>query len=91
MPRFLIERELPDAGKLSPEQLRAISRKSCDVLRGMGPGVQWIESFVTDDKLYCVYVAPSEEQVREHARLGGFPVNRVSEIKAVIGPTTAEG
>jgi hypothetical protein len=90
MPKYVIEREIPGAGKLSPEQLRGISQKSCGVLRGMGPQIQWVESFVTGDKIYCVYIAPSEEQVREHARQGGFPANRVSEVTSVIGPTTAE-
>jgi Nickel responsive protein SCO4226-like len=91
MPRYLIEREIPDAGKLSQQELQAISQKSCDVLRQMGPQIQWVESYVTGDKVYCVYIAPSEEMVREHARQGGFPANRVSEIKTVISPTTAEG
>ena len=90
MPKYVIEREIPGAGKLSPEQLRGISQKSCGVLSGMGPQIQWVESFVTGDKIYCVYIAPSEEQVREHARQGGFPANRVSEVTSVIGPTTAE-
>ncbi len=90
MPKFLIEREIPDAGKLSPQELQAISQKSCGVLQQMGPQIQWVESYVTDDKVYCVYIAPSEAEVREHARIGGFPANRVSEIKMVIDPTTAE-
>src|SRR5919199_4723823 len=90
MPKFLIEREIPGAGDLSPEQLRAISQKSCGVLRGMGPQIQWVQSYVTGDKVYCVYIAPDEEMVREHAAQGGFPANRVSEIKSVIDPTTAE-
>jgi cell division inhibitor SulA len=90
MPKYVIEREIPDAGKLSTEQLQAISQKSCGVLQKLGPQIQWIESYVTDDKIYCVYIAPSEELVREHARQGGFPANRVSEIKQVIDPTTAE-
>ena len=90
MPKFLIEREIPGAGALSPEQLQAISQKSCSVLRNLGPQVQWIESYVTGDKIYCVYIAPDEHMVREHARLGGFPANRVSEIKRIIDPTTAE-
>ena len=88
MPKFLIEREIPDAGKLSPQELQAISQKSCDVLRQMGPQIQWVESYVTDDKIYCVYIAPSEAMVREHARQGGFPANRISEVKNVIDPTT---
>ena len=91
MPKFLIEREIPGAGELSAEQLQAISQKSCGVLSNMGPQIQWVESYVTDDKVYCVYIAPNEEMVREHARQGGFPANRVSEIKSVIDPTTAEG
>jgi hypothetical protein len=90
MPKFLIERELPGAGKLSPDEMQAISQKSMGVLRKLGPDIQWVESYVTDDKLYCVYVAPSEQLVREHANQGGFPANRVSEIKGVIDPTTAE-
>ena len=90
MPKYVIEREIPGAGKLSPEQLQGISQKSCGVLQGMGPQIQWVESFVTADKIYCVYIAPSEEIVREHARQGGFPANRVSAVTAVISPTTAE-
>ena len=90
MPKFLIEREIAGAGALSPEELRAISQKSCGVLREMGPQVQWVESYVTDDKVYCVYVAPSEEAVREHAERGGFPANRVSRVRRMIDPTTAE-
>jgi hypothetical protein len=90
MPKFVIERELPGAGKLSPQELQAISQKSCGVLRGMGPQIQWIQSYVTDDKIYCVYIAPNEETVREHARQGGFPANQVSRVRSVIDPTTAE-
>lgn len=90
MPKFLIEREIPGAGKLSPQELQAIAHKSCGVLKKMGPQIQWVESYVTDDKVYCVYVAPSEAAVREHARDGGFPANRVSRIRSVIDPTTAE-
>jgi hypothetical protein len=90
MPKFVIERELPGAGKLSPQELQAIAQKSCGVLSGMGPRIQWMQSYVTDDKIYCVYVAPDEAAVREHARQGGFPANRVSRIRAVIDPTTAE-
>ena len=90
MPKFVIERELPGAGKLSREELHAIAQKSCGVLREMGPQVQWINSYVTDDKIYCVYIAPDEKSVRKHAELGGFPANRVSRIQAVIDPTTAE-
>jgi hypothetical protein len=90
MPKFLIEREIPGAGDLSPEQLRAISQKSCGVLQNMGPQIQWQQSYVTGDKVYCVYIAPNEEMIREHAAQGGFPANRVSEIKSIIDPTTAE-
>jgi hypothetical protein len=90
MPKYVIEREIPEAGKLSAEQLQAISQKSCGVLENLGPKIQWVQSYVTDDKIYCVYIAPNEEMVREHAKQGGFPANRVSEIKQVIDPTTAE-
>jgi hypothetical protein len=91
MPKFVIEREIPGAGNLSPKELQAISQTSCGVLRQMGPRIQWIQSYVTDDKIYCVYVAPNEEMIREHAQQGGFPATRISEIKSVIDPTTAEG
>ena len=90
-PKYVIEREIPGAGKLSAAELQGISQKSCSVLTQMGPQIQWLESYVTDDKLYCVYIAPNEEMVREHARQGGFPANRVSEVKSMIDPTTAEG
>ena len=90
MPKFVIEREIPGVGKLSPQELHAISQKSCGVLRGMGPQIQWIQSYVTDDKIYCVYIAPDEATVRDHARQGGFPANQVSRIRAVINPTTAD-
>ena len=90
MPKFLIEREIPGAGDLSAQDLQAISQKSCGVLQEMGPQIQWVESYVTGDKVYCVYIAPDEAAVREHARRGGFPANRVSEIKRMIDPTTAE-
>jgi hypothetical protein len=90
MPKFLIEREIPGAGDLKAEELQAISQKSCGVLREMGPQIQWVESYVTGDKVYCVYIAPDEAAVREHAQRGGFPANRVSEIKGIIDPTTAE-
>lgn len=90
MPKFVIERELPGAGELSAETLQAISRKSCAVLQGLGPQIQWAQSFVTDDKIYCIYIAPDEETVREHARQGGFPANSVALVRAVIDPTTAE-
>ena len=90
MPKYLIERELPGAGELSQEQLRGISQKSCSVLNKLGPQIQWIQSYVTGDKIYCVYRAPNAEMVREHAKQGGFPANKVSEITSVIDPTTAE-
>ena len=90
MPKFLIEREIPGAGELKPEELQAISQKSCGVLQEMGPKIQWVESYVTGDKVYCVYIAPDEAAVREHATRGGFPANRVSEIRRMIDPTTAE-
>lgn len=90
MPKFVIEREVPGAGKLTPEQLKGISLKSCGVLQALGPQIQWVQSYVTDDRIYCVYIAPNVELVREHARQGGFPANRVSEIRHVIDPTTAE-
>jgi len=90
MPKFVIEREIPGAGKLSSQELQGISQKSCAVLQQMGPTIQWVESYVTDDKIYCVYIAPDEAAIREHAEQGGFPANRVSEIRSVIDPTTAE-
>jgi hypothetical protein len=90
MPKYLIEREIPDAGKLTPEQLQGISQTSCGILKNLGPQIQWLESYVTADKIYCVYIAPNEEMVREHAQQGGFPANRISEIKSIIDPTTAE-
>ncbi len=91
MPKYVIEREIPNAGQLSEEQLRAISQKSCNVLNRIGPQIQWVQSFVCADKVYCVYIAPNEEMIRQHAQEGGFPANRIAEIKAVIDPTTAEG
>jgi cell division inhibitor SulA len=90
MPKFIIEREIPGAGKLSGKELQAISQKSCSVLNQLGPQVQWLESHVTDDKVYCTYIAPNAEMIREHARRGGFPANRISEVRSVIDPTTAE-
>jgi hypothetical protein len=90
MPKYVIEREIPGAGKLSPEQLQAISQTSCGVLRELGPQIQWVQSYVTDDKLYCVYISPDEETVRKHAQMGGFPANRVSQVRSIIDPTTAE-
>ncbi|MHB8763110.1 MAG: DUF4242 domain-containing protein [Deferrisomatales bacterium] len=91
MPKFVIERTLPDAGKLSPQDLTGISQKSCDVLRGLGPQIQWVESYVTDNKIYCVYIAPDEAMVREHAKQGGFPADAVNVVRRIIDPTTAEG
>ena len=90
MPKYLIEREIPGAGQLSAADLQAISRKSCDVLNALGPDIQWVQSYVTGDKIYCVYIAPDEAIIREHARCGGFPANVVTEVRAVIDPTTAE-
>jgi hypothetical protein len=90
MPKYVIEREIPGAGKLSAQELKAISQKSCGVLSKMGPQIQWHQSYVTDDKIYCVYIAPNEALVREHARQGGFPANRVSKVKTMMDPTTAE-
>ena len=90
MPKYVIEREIPGAGKLSPAELKAISQKSCSVLEGMGPQIQWLQSYVTGDKVYCVYIAPNEAMVREHARQGGFPADSVSEVTTIIDPVTAE-
>ena len=90
MPKFVIERTIPGAGALTPQDLQAISQKSCGILRQMGPEIQWVESFVTQDKIYCVYIAPDAEAVREHAKQGGFPVDSVAEVKNVISPVTAE-
>lgn len=90
MPKFVIEREIPGAGRLSPKELQGISRKSCQVLQELGPQVQWVHSFVTDNKIYCVYIAPDAEAVRKHAEMGGFPANAVSEVRAEMDPTTAE-
>jgi len=89
MPKYIIEREIAGAGKLTAEQLQGISQKSCSVLKKLGPQIQWVESYVTDDKVYCVYIAPGEDLIREHAKQGGFPANRVSEVKKIIDPTTA--
>jgi hypothetical protein len=91
MPKFVIERLIPGAGKLSPEELRTISQRSCAVLSELGPQIQWVTSYVTDNKIYCIYIAPNEEIVREHAKRGGFPANHVVSVKTVIDPTTAEG
>ena len=90
MPKFLIEREIPGAGALTPAQLQGVSEKSCSVLRVLGPQIQWVQSYVTGDKIYCVYIAPNAELIREHARQGGFPANRVSRIRAMIDPASAE-
>ena len=90
MPKYVIERELAGAGSLSPDELRAVSQKSCGVLNRLGPQIQWIESYVTGDKIYCIYRAPNEEMIREHARQGGFPANRISQVVSVIDPGTAE-
>ena len=90
MPKFVIEREIPGAGSMSAQQLQAVSEKSCSVLRNLGPQIQWLHSYVTDDKIFCIYIAPNEEMVREHARQGGFPANRVLQVRNIIDPTTAE-
>ncbi|MBW7470754.1 DUF4242 domain-containing protein [Marinobacter sp. F4218] len=90
MPKYMIERELPGAGKLSSSELQEISQKSCTVLEELGPHIQWLNSFVTDDKVYCLYIAPDEAMVRRHAEMGGFPVNAISQVRTVIDPTTAE-
>jgi hypothetical protein len=90
MPKYVIEREIPGAGKLSRAELQGISQKSCGVLNKMGPQIQWLQSYVTGDKVYCVYIAPNEKSVREHAEQGGFPANRISQVMTVIDPTTAE-
>jgi len=91
MPKYVIEREIPGAGNLTPQDLQAVSQTSCGVLQKLGPQIQWLQSYVTGDKIYCVYIAPNEDLIREHASQGGFPANRISEIKAIIDPTTAEG
>ncbi len=91
MPKYVIEREIPGAGKLSPAEIQAVSQKSCSVLNKLGPQIQWVESYVTDDKIYCVYIAPNAEMIKEHARQGGFPANRISQVKRMIDPTSAEG
>ncbi len=90
MPKFVIERELPGAGKLSDADVHAISQKSCGVLKNLGPQIQWLQSYVTDDKIYCIYIAPDETTVREHAMQGGFPANKISAVKRIIDPTSAE-
>jgi len=90
MPKYIIEREIPGAGRLSPDELQGISQKSCGVLKNLGPQIQWVESYVTDDKVYCVYIAPNEAQIREHAQQGGFPANSIRQVRSRIDPTTAE-
>ena len=90
MPKYVIEREIPGAGSMTPQELQGASQKSCSVLRSLGPQIQWVQSYVTADKLYCIYIAPNEEIIREHAQQGGFPANRISEIRTMIDPTTAE-
>ena len=90
MPKYIIERELPGAGKLPAEEMRGISQKSCSVLKNMGPQIQWVQSYVTEDKIYCVYIAPNEDAIKQHAQEGGFPANSISRIETVIDPTTAE-
>ena len=90
MPKYVIEREIPEAGKLTTQQLQAISQKSCGVLQNMGPKIQWLHSYVTDDKIYCVYIAPDEATVRAHAQQGGFPANSVARVRTIIDPTTAD-
>jgi uncharacterized protein DUF4242 len=91
MPKYVIERDIPKIGEVTPEQVIAISQKSCSVLNQLGPKIQWLHSYVTPDKIYCVYIAPNEDMVREHAKQGGFPANRISEVKLMIDPTSAEG
>ncbi len=91
MPKYVIERELPGAGKLNANEIQGIAQKSCGVLRNLGPQIQWVESYVTDNKIYCIYISPNEQMIREHAQQGGFPANRISEVKNIIDPTSAEG
>jgi hypothetical protein len=90
MPKYVIERELPGAGQLTPKQLQGVSQKSCGVLKNLGPEIQWVQSYVTADKLYCIYIAPNEDLVRKHAQQGGFPADRISEVVTMIDPTTGE-
>jgi len=90
MPKYVIEREIPGAGSMAADELQAVAQKSCSVLQNLGPQIQWLESYVTADKIYCVYIAPSEDMIRAHAQQGGFPANRISEIKSIIDPTTSE-
>ena len=91
MPKFVIERDIPNAGKLTAQELQGISQKSCSVLNQLGPQIQWVHSYVTDNKIYCVYIAPNAELVKKHAQMGGFPANRISQVREVIDPTTSEG
>lgn len=91
MPKYVIERDIPNVGNLTQEQMLGVAQKSCSVLKNLGPQIQWLESYVTQDKIYCIYIAPNEAMVREHAKQGGFPANRISEVKRIIDPTTAEG
>ena len=90
MPKFVIEREIPGAGKLTPEQLHAIAQQSCAVVQSIGPSIQWVQSFVTDDKIYCIYIAPDEDTIRQHAQQGGFPANSIARVRSVFDPTTSE-
>lgn len=90
MPKYVIEREIPGAGNLSGDELQGVSQTSCNVLKELGPQIQWVQSYVTNDKIYCVYIAPNEKMIREHAMRGGFPANSISEVKTIIDPTTAE-
>jgi len=90
MPKYVIERDIPGAGKLTSNELKAVAQKSCSVLNELGPTIQWIQSYVTDDKIYCVYLAPNEEAIKKHAQLGGFPANRISRVRTVIDPATSE-
>jgi hypothetical protein len=90
MPKYVIEREIPGAGKFTPEQLHAIAQKSCGVVQAIGPRIQWVQSYVTDDKIYCIYIAPDEETVRQHAQQGGFPANSIARVRSIIDPTTSE-
>jgi hypothetical protein len=90
MPKYVIERDLPGAGALAPDQLQAISQKSCSVLKDLGPQIQWLQSYVTDDKIYCVYIAPNPELILRHAAAGGFPANKISQVRTILDPTTAE-
>jgi hypothetical protein len=90
MPKFVIEREIPGVGKLTTDQLQGVSQKSCGVLREMGPQIQWVHSYVTDDKIYCIYIAPDEAAVRKHAEMGGFPANSIAQVRTMIDPTTSE-